>query len=138
MKGRGIMSNIVKQKRTVGARIYASGIQFRKNWPLLMLCLPTLIGMFLFAYVPMGGVVMAFKDYRIAKGIWGSEWNGFDNFKFIFATSDMWRIIRNTVLYSLASIFCKVIRKRKHFVDYHIQRFRNHNQRAPIGFTVFF
>ena len=98
------MANIVKQKRTVGQRIYTSGMHFRKNWPLLMLCLPTLIGMFFFAYVPMGGVVMAFKDYRIAKGIWGSEWNGFDNFKFIFATSDMWRIIRNTVLYSLASI----------------------------------
>lgn len=95
------MTNVINQKRTIRDRLWESWLGFRKNWQLLMLCVPTLIGLLFFAYIPMGGVIMAFKDYRIGKGIFGSEWNGFDNFRFIFTTSDFTRIIRNTVGYSI-------------------------------------
>ena len=76
-------------------------ITFKKNWQLLLLCIPGLILYILFDYVPMFGVVMAFKKYRYNLGILGSEWCGFDNFRYLFDSVVLWRITRNTVLYSL-------------------------------------
>lgn len=50
------------------------------------------------------GLFLAFKDYSFMKGIFGSDWCGFDNFKFLFATKDAWVMTRNTMLYNLAFI----------------------------------
>ncbi len=55
-------------------------------------------------YLPMFGLVIAFKNVNFKKGIWGSDWAGLDNFKYLFATQDAWTITRNTVLYNLAFI----------------------------------
>lgn len=55
-------------------------------------------------YIPMGGIVIAFKDYNVRKGIWGSDWCGLNNFRYLFMTSDAWIITRNTILYNLAFI----------------------------------
>lgn len=73
----------------------------KENLSLFLLTLPGLILVFLFNYLPMGGVVIAFKNYVPRKGIWGSDWIGFDNFKFFFTSQDALRTIRNTVLYSI-------------------------------------
>jgi putative aldouronate transport system permease protein len=54
--------------------------------------------LFVFAYLPMLGLVIAFKDYRFAEGIFGSAWVGFENFRFLFGTDVAWRITRNTLL----------------------------------------
>ena len=67
-------------------------ITFKKNWQLLLLCIPGLIIYILFDYVPMFGVVMAFKKYRYNLGIFGSEWCGFDNFRYLFDSVVLWRI----------------------------------------------
>lgn len=60
----------------------------------------------IFHYLPMGGVIIAFKQYRYDLGILGSHWTGFKNFEFFFTSSDAWRITRNTIAYS--SIFLVV------------------------------
>ena len=91
----------VGKKKTFKDRLHESRIGFMKNWQLLALCLPTLIATIVFAYVPMTGVIMAFKNYRFVDGIFGSAWNGLKNFEFLFKSSELWRITRNTVCYEL-------------------------------------
>jgi putative aldouronate transport system permease protein len=59
--------------------------------------LPAVLLIFVFAYVPMFGIIIAFKEYRFDKGIFGSEWIGFTNFRFLFGTDIAWRITRNTL-----------------------------------------
>lgn len=82
---------------------------FEKNAELLLLCVPAIVCYFLFSYMPMFGLVMAFKDYKLAKGIWGSKWIGLKNFKFLFNSVDLARIVRNTVCYSLVFIVLGLI-----------------------------
>ena len=72
---------------------------FKYRWYLLMLA-PAVIHTLIFAYYPMTGVVMAFKKYNYAGGIWGSPWNGLNNFKFFFMSGQAGIVIRNTVLYN--------------------------------------
>ncbi|POR28763.1 sugar ABC transporter permease [Paenibacillus polymyxa] len=60
-------------------------------------------------YMPMYGLTIAFKDVNFAKGIWGSDWNGMDNFKFLFSSSDAYIITRNTILYNAAFIVIGLI-----------------------------
>jgi len=66
--------------------------------------LPVLALVILFEYVPMAGLVLAFKKYNVGKGIFGSDWNGFKNFEFLFASTDTAVIIRNTLVYNLIFI----------------------------------
>ncbi|WDZ87761.1 ABC transporter permease [Micromonospora cathayae] len=68
----------------------------RRELLYLALCAPGLVALILFNYVPLFGVVLAFKNFRPRRGIWGSENVGFDNFAYLFA-GDAWRITRNTV-----------------------------------------
>lgn len=75
-----------------------------KTLPLLLISLPGVIYLFINNYIPMFGVFLAFKDYNYVKGIFGSDWCGFDNFRFIFRTRDAWIMTRNTVLYNVAFI----------------------------------
>ena len=62
------------------------------------LALIPILYVFIFKYLPMGGIIIAFKDYRYDKGIFGSEWVGFRNFKFFFESNDFVRITRNTLV----------------------------------------
>lgn len=76
----------------------------KKNLPLLLLAAPGLLYFFLNSYIPMAGVFIAFKNIDYAKGIFRSDWIGFDNFRFLFQTSDAWIMTRNTLLYNVAFI----------------------------------
>lgn len=69
-----------------------------------ILALPAVVWFIIFAYIPMFGIIIAFKDFEYAKGIFGSAWNGLENFKYLFATNDAFRILRNTILYNIAFI----------------------------------
>jgi putative aldouronate transport system permease protein len=73
-----------------------------------LLAFPTTIWYILFCYLPMFGVIIAFKDYRISggflKSIISSNWTGLQNFKFLFSNKDIWMIIRNTLAYNAVMI----------------------------------
>lgn len=76
-----------------------------KRWgPLYLMFLPGAIYLFINNYIPMAGIIVAFKNYNARKGILGSPWAGLQNFRFLFATPDAWVITRNTILYNLAFI----------------------------------
>lgn len=75
-----------------------------KNLPLLLIALPGILYLLINNYIPMLGVFLAFKDYSLVKGIFGSDWSGIENFKFLFKTKDAWIMTRNTLLYNLAFI----------------------------------
>ncbi|NLL73487.1 MAG: sugar ABC transporter permease [Clostridiales bacterium] len=79
-----------------------------KNGPLLLIALPGILYLFINNYIPMFGVFLAFKDYSYVKGIFGSDWNGFNNFKYLFR-QDAFTIIRNTLLYNLTFIILGTI-----------------------------
>ena len=76
-----------------------------KKWgPVFLLGLPGFVYIFINNYMPLYGLLIAFKDFKYDQGIWGSAWAGLKNFKFLFQTQDAWIITRNTILYNLAFI----------------------------------
>ncbi len=86
-----IGSNTGTIKRTGGAIIKSS----RRTWWLM--CIIPVLFVFVFQYLPMFGLVIAFKNYKYDLGIFGSEWVGFENFKFFIHSSDFARITINTL-----------------------------------------
>ncbi|CAH1203763.1 putative multiple-sugar transport system permease YteP [Paenibacillus allorhizoplanae] len=78
--------------------------RMRSKKALLFMIAPAVLYFLLFSYVPMAGIVLAFKQYRYDLGIMGSPWVGLDNFKFFFLTGDAFRVTRNTLLYNAAFI----------------------------------
>ena len=80
-----------------------------KNLALFAMAAPGLLYLLINNYIPMFGIFIAFKQIDYAKGIFGSDWCGFDNFKFLFQTKDAWIMVRNTVLYNLTFILLGTI-----------------------------
>lgn len=89
--------NAVSKRGNIWQRIYS-------NRALYLLLLPSFIIMFIFTYLPMYGVVIAFKDFTPAKGILGSDWAGLKYFKQYFNSYQFWPTIKNTLLLSVYSI----------------------------------
>ena len=85
----------------------------KRDWkrflPFYLMALPALIYIFINNYIPMFGIVIAFKDYKVSKGIFGSNWSGFKNFKFLFTSPDAWNITRNTILYNIVFIILGMV-----------------------------
>lgn len=74
------------------------------NLALTLLALPGIVYLLINNYIPMFGIFLAFKNYNHVKGIFKSDWSGFENFKFLFRTKDAWIMTRNTILYNFAFI----------------------------------
>lgn len=75
--------------------------QYKKNKDLFLLFIPVLLFYIIFCYIPMGGIVIAFKDYKLMQGIWGSPWVGLDNFRELFSTPSFYEILGNTLWISV-------------------------------------
>ena len=83
-----------------------------KYWQLYLLVLPALVYTIIFDYGPMYGIIIAFKDFRVSKGYWGSEWVGFDHFIRFLTYPDFWKMMKNTLalsLYNLATFPLAII-----------------------------
>ena len=67
-----------------------------KNWPMYVMFIPVFAYFLIFCYLPMQGVVIAFKDYNLRQGIWGSDWT-LDNFAKLFGDPQAFNALRNTM-----------------------------------------
>lgn len=92
-------------KRKVNTRL----INLKRYIPIYILMLPGLIYLLINNYLPMFGLMIAFKDINFAKGILGSDWIGFKNFEYLFSTRDALIITRNTILYNGGFIILNTI-----------------------------
>ncbi|UVI30993.1 ABC transporter permease [Paenibacillus spongiae] len=91
-----------KSASSRGARIRADARRsLRKHWRFYLLIIPPVLFFILFKYVPMLNAVIAFKDYNIIKGVWGSPWAGFKHFRLFFDNPVFWVLIKNTLIISL-------------------------------------
>lgn len=80
------------------------GVKLLKYWDLYLMVLPAVILILLFKYMPMYGVLIAFKDYNLMQGVWGSDWVGFQYFRELFMFDEFPRVVRNTVMISLMKL----------------------------------
>ena len=74
---------------------------FRKHYALYIFMAPGLFYLLLFKYVPMYGIILAFKEWNVVKGVWGSKWVGFQNFSYLFGSKAFLQVFRNSIVISL-------------------------------------
>lgn len=67
------------------------------DWGLVALAAPAVVVLIVFAYLPMVGLIVAFKDFSVSQGVFGSPWIGWDNFRFFFGSGNAARILLNTL-----------------------------------------
>ena len=90
------MSSLTKKRRGV-----SGWRRFLRDWRLYVMLLPALIWLIVFCYVPMYGVLAAFQDYKVSKGVFGSEWVGLKYFKMWFDSNIFTNTLGNTLRISL-------------------------------------
>lgn len=78
--------------------------KLRGNYDLIWFCLPGIINVLIFHYIPLYGVQIAFRNFKPKRGIWGSEWVGLANIERFFRSPNSWNIISNTLILSLYSL----------------------------------
>lgn len=103
---------------------------------LLLLALPGVVWFLIFAYGPMAGLVVAFKDFNISQGIFGSAWNGLDNFTYFLASGDAPRIVLNTVV--LNTLFLGASLVAGLLLALMLNEIRGHFYRRFMQSTIFF
>ena len=94
-KKRGVMSGVLKE--------------LKKNKILYLMALPSIIFVIIFAYVPMGGLVIAFKDFKYNLGIIKSPWVGMQHFSYFVNSGKMWSLTKNTLSYNLMFLFATTV-----------------------------
>ncbi len=92
-----------KQKKNIPKRSFIKDV--KKNRTLLLMLLVPVSMTILFCYIPMPGVIIAFKKYNYMDGIFGSPWVGLENFQYLLISKKLWQLTRNTLLYNIVFIF---------------------------------
>lgn len=95
---------IIKGEKTLGKHIKSFSHEFRKNRALFVMIAPAVIIVIILSYLPMSGLILSFKNYRFDLGVFGSEWNGVENFRYLFSSGTGWLITKNTILYNLLNL----------------------------------
>ena len=83
--------------------------KYAKYIPLYLMMVPGFLYLLINNYLPMLGITVAFRDINYSKGIFFSDWVGFENFEFLFRTDDVFLITRNTLLYNLSFIVLNTV-----------------------------
>lgn len=78
--------------------------KMKRFLPIYLMMIPGFLYLIINNYIPMFGIIVAFKNYNYSLGIFGSKWNGLKNFKFLFKTKDAFTITRNTIVYNAVFI----------------------------------
>lgn len=87
----------LKREMTLGRHL------IKYKW-LYIFLIPGCLYLLIFKYIPMFGVLIAFKDFSLVRGIWGSSWIGFDNFQYLFQSADFYKVLRNSLILSFYHI----------------------------------
>lgn len=97
---------IMKEVMSVPKKTWAQKWKklLKRDFHLILLCVPALIFIFTFDYGPMYGIQIAFKDYNSRRGIWGSEWVGLEHFLRFFNSPNFWSVLKNTLSISFYSL----------------------------------
>ncbi|MEG0692704.1 MAG: sugar ABC transporter permease, partial [Oscillospiraceae bacterium] len=102
---------IAQKKEKVAKRPRKSSMErkstwalFLSQWQLYLILLPGLLFYVIFNYVPMGGLVIAFKDYGLWTGVMGSPWVGLKHFDKFFSSPDFWLLFKNTLTLGLFTL----------------------------------
>ena len=110
------MQQTRKPKRVPDLRASGRFSKAKKTLMLLSMVAPGALWLLLLRYLPMGGIILAFKNYKIypkdptfLNNLIHSKWVGLDNFKFLFTTGDSWVMIRNTLAYNIVFFILGVI-----------------------------
>lgn len=83
--------------------------RFRGNWQLHVMVLIPLCLLIVYSYVPMAGIVLAFQDFKPAKGILGSDWIGLQNFKLLFSIQGFHNAVRNSFVIATGKILLNIV-----------------------------
>ena len=94
-------TGLMPVKKTLGSRIASD---LRNNWQLHLMILPGFILVLIFKYAPLAGITIAFKDFYPARGIFGSDWVGLENFQYMFDLPDTARVLWNTLKIAVLKI----------------------------------
>ena len=95
-------SALVPRKRTSQRDVAQRSL--RRHWQLYLVMLPALLYFLIFRYIPMANAVIAFKNYNVVAGIWGSPWAGFKHFALFFNNPVFWTLLKNTLGLSLYAL----------------------------------
>lgn len=87
-----------------GGKFEATLKYIRKKKYLYIMLIPCVVYFIIFNYVPMYGILIAFKDFNFSKGIMGSEWIGFENFKYMFKLGDFYQVFYNSIILSFLKL----------------------------------
>lgn len=102
-----------KSKKNLGTFVVNNSFlcEMRKNFSLYTMTIPAIVLLLIFSYFPLMGLIIAFKEFRFDKGIWGSEWIKpfYNNFNFLFTSDAAFRAIRNTLALNALFILSGVV-----------------------------
>ena len=100
------MSSSAKAQLTVdrNRRLRVLKKQMRSHWDVYLMVIPGLAFLIVFSYLPMYGVIIAFKNYKVMRGIWGSAWVGLQNFQRLTYSLEFQRAFRNTLILSFSKL----------------------------------
>ncbi|GAB4436531.1 MAG: ABC transporter permease subunit [Chloroflexi bacterium OHK40] len=101
VQNRSLTSNAAVPPVQRRARLRAARTSLRRHWQLYLLMVLPLLYFVVFKYIPMTNIVMAFKEYNVVAGVWGSPWVGTKHFEAFFNNPQFWTLLKNTFYLSL-------------------------------------